>query len=357
MNNAKNIYTLDIVRCIAILFVVSIHVLQLIGHFYWKWLWYVAYLGVDIFFALSGFLIGNIIISACNNSSDTFPSKKVILFLYRRLMRTAPLYFLFLGINWIINTIYIRNDLHPDRSYLFWCQNLLKVPDHFFGESWSLCVEEWFYLSASILLSVFLFCMQKINITIYKKLILFCIAYVIVIIIYRYNFADNNYDEFKITIFRLDAIAYGLIAAAIHRYHPTFFKWKAMPVITIALLISGILLFLLASKIGIYYSLYYLIMGVGLALSVVVMRNMNDFFIERFYHVIPIFFSKISYSMYLVNLPVIALIKKYLLSGREFNFTIRVCVSFIIITLVSFVCHYFIETPILKLRDRLIKIS
>lgn len=104
-------------------------------------------LGVNIFFALSGFLIGGIILRDFEPGM-TFSGVKV--FYQRRWMRTIPLYWTFLGIS--VFTSIAGFGLAPEVNakcilYIPFLQNLAwALPAGWYQESWSLAVEEWFYL-------------------------------------------------------------------------------------------------------------------------------------------------------------------------------------------------------------------
>lgn len=92
-------------------------------------------LGVDLFFALSGFLIGGLIL----DSGEGFREKSVLTgFWLSRGLRTLPNYFLFIGINVALWTWVYTHPAIPWvqvwRS-LFLCQNLLHAPGWFFVES------------------------------------------------------------------------------------------------------------------------------------------------------------------------------------------------------------------------------
>jgi peptidoglycan/LPS O-acetylase OafA/YrhL len=103
-----------------------------------------ATLGVEIFFVLSGFLIAPGLFAVAEGRMTASR------FWLRRAWRTLPSYYIFLGINLLI-AAWFAHDRVPDVSYLFFSQSLIAPPaSTFFAESWSLAVEEWFYLSAAI---------------------------------------------------------------------------------------------------------------------------------------------------------------------------------------------------------------
>ena len=149
----NRIFGLDLMRFFAIVFVVFGHIwyvfpqLHFMGHI---WVF-----GVEVFFVLSGFLIGGILIKVLEKEV----SKRALYnFWVRRWFRTLPNYYLFLLIN-IIAFSYFKDSYQWNYSYLFFLQNLAWMPERFFSVSWSLAVEEWFYLIVPSL--VFILCIAK----------------------------------------------------------------------------------------------------------------------------------------------------------------------------------------------------
>ena len=101
--------------------------------------------GVELFFVLSGFLIGQILI---RNGSDLGQAGNVAFFYVRRWFRTLPLFFLFLIVNIAFERFFRA---HPvgfgeGLSHGFFLRNFASFQMTFFPESWSLAIEEWFYL-------------------------------------------------------------------------------------------------------------------------------------------------------------------------------------------------------------------
>jgi peptidoglycan/LPS O-acetylase OafA/YrhL len=142
------VFGLDVLRAAAIMMVVCAHAfvvlyphfgdaLGVFGHggFY----------GVELFFVLSGFLIGQILIRAGNNLDK---AGAVAVFYVRRWFRTLPLFFLFLLINVVFERLFRAHavGLTEALSHGFFLRNLVALRLTFFPESWSLAVEEWFYL-------------------------------------------------------------------------------------------------------------------------------------------------------------------------------------------------------------------
>lgn len=101
-------------------------------------------LGVEIFFALSGFLVGRQLLLVAEGRASARR------FLARRWYRTLPNYYLFLAINaalafWVVD----RSGL--DARFLAFGQSFaVPAAGDFFPESWSLAIEEWFYLLAAM---------------------------------------------------------------------------------------------------------------------------------------------------------------------------------------------------------------
>jgi peptidoglycan/LPS O-acetylase OafA/YrhL len=83
----KRIYGLDILRAVAILDILIGHSLTHAN------IDFGLFDGVNLFFVLSGFLIGKILIK---NMEREFTIKSLYTFWYRRWMRTLPAYFLYL---------------------------------------------------------------------------------------------------------------------------------------------------------------------------------------------------------------------------------------------------------------------
>src|ERR1041384_552442 len=149
--NPNRVYGLDILRALAILFVIIGHggyflppKAQTINSFF-------VFDGVSIFFVLSGFLIGGILIK--NLENKTINKRLLLDFWIRRWFRTLPNYLFILVIVTALNVLFTDGfSINYIKRYFIFSQNLFYQHPSFFPEAWSLSVEEWFYLLIPVII-------------------------------------------------------------------------------------------------------------------------------------------------------------------------------------------------------------
>ncbi|HEX4261205.1 MAG TPA: acyltransferase [Acetobacteraceae bacterium] len=96
---------------------------------------YLGAAGVELFFSLSGFLIGRLLIDLAEGG---LRPARIGRFLGRRWLRTLPLYYAVLGFSiWLF--------ARPDWPSLFFMQNFYPEASRVVPVSWSLVMEEYFY--------------------------------------------------------------------------------------------------------------------------------------------------------------------------------------------------------------------
>lgn len=143
----KRSFGLDLVRSCAIIPVMAEHFLVFALRKPPAWIYALGAFGVGIFFVLSGFLIGGIILRQFTPGID---KREIRTFYMRRWMRTLPLYWVFFFVAMFVGVAGV--ELAPEFNatcliYLLFLQNLFwPIPVQWYQESWSLAVEEWFYL-------------------------------------------------------------------------------------------------------------------------------------------------------------------------------------------------------------------
>jgi peptidoglycan/LPS O-acetylase OafA/YrhL len=134
---------LDTLRAAAIVLVMLFHYQIFVSHeSTFGVLGDIGWVGVDLFFALSGYLIGHQILSALANRRE-FSLKT---FYIRRFLRTLPNYYVVLALYFLIPWFRGKGELPPLWKFLSFTQNYDLRAGTAFSHAWSLCVEEQFYL-------------------------------------------------------------------------------------------------------------------------------------------------------------------------------------------------------------------
>ncbi|MEJ0066771.1 MAG: acyltransferase [Caulobacteraceae bacterium] len=134
---------LDLLRAWAIVWVMLTHggMFGLIGDD--NWFAGYGWMGVDLFFTLSGYLIaGQLLRPFARGQSPNYAR-----FFARRLLRTLPAYLVVVALYFLFPVLQDRDQIQPLWRFLTFTQNLGTNPaGKTFSHAWSLCVEEQFYL-------------------------------------------------------------------------------------------------------------------------------------------------------------------------------------------------------------------
>jgi len=356
----NRVFGLDLMRTIAILTVVLVHA-SMLENVDTNFPWIRLIDGVELFFVLSGFLIGGIIIKNFQKKS-TFGSKDVCHFWIRRWFRTLPNYFLILILNIIV--VYfgiIKGDFTQfNWKFFFFLQNFTQPFYDFFWESWSLSIEEWFYILFPVILMVFYLIFK--NKTSKKNIFLLAVCiFLITPVLLRFFIASKfEVDRFwlgvrvyKVVIYRLDGIAFGLLGAFIKYYYPKIWFKSRNVAFVLGLLLSYVILYStwlpndFSTKV---YKLSLQSLGCFLLLSKFDSLKTAPRFLTR----VVTHISLISYSMYLINSALVAQViydnfpphgtkTAWLLFG----------IYWVIVIVASTLLYKYYEKPMMDLRDKI----
>ncbi len=214
---------LDGLRGLAILFVVVWHYVTCLiipdpgtAGFYLMTPLQLAWSGVDLFFVLSGFLIGGILLDARNSSSY------FLTFYMRRFHRIFPLYYLWLAIFYVVLASGVDslraglfNAALPLWSYPLYLQNtFMAARQHFgagwLGVTWSLAVEEQFYLVLPFVVKFF-----RIG-TLTKFIIAAILAAPLIRLTFHFN-GNEYYGPYVLLPSRADSLGCGVLLAILLR--------------------------------------------------------------------------------------------------------------------------------------------
>ncbi len=376
INSDNRIFGLDLLRCLAIFLVIFGHASYILPKPYCKIHdEFVLLDGVNLFFVLSGFLIGSILIKRINQETK-FSFSSLLNFWMMRWLRTLPAYFFTLIIIIVIKSKYDVNFKIDQQvlMYFVFLQNFAIHNMPVFGESWSLSIEEWFYLLFPVLI-IFATYISTDK----KRVILICIFIFllfpsIVKVIKFVEFKDNNdysWDkEFRrLVITRLDSIAFGILGAYLSFYYQyNWIKYKRKALYLGALIM---LLVIVMSKINVnnmlvtFYTtvIYFPLSATGILLFLPYLSNMRIG--KGAFSKIVTYISIISYSLYLINY---SLLRQFIIKDVLYNNIIaKIHISAAATYLIEYVSYWillfalshlmfiFVEHPFIKNRKKIIK--
>jgi peptidoglycan/LPS O-acetylase OafA/YrhL len=363
--NNDRIFGLDLVRTIAILWVVFSHIHYLIDSVNPTLISFsglFGYSGVELFFVLSGFLIGSILLKLF--VKEDFKFSNLFVFLKRRWFRTLPNYYLILIINLLV-AAFLSYPMDEWWNYFFFLQNFSNYKITFFNESWSLSVEEWAYILTPFALLI------ASKLFLKNKKYGFLITTILMIIVFhfiRFLFQKNNTlsdmnqwntDLKSVVIYRIDSILFGFVIAWIHYYFTDVLKKYA-----VYLFIISLHLFVLQFSVlnafnfelnatPIYFDVFYFSLSsltFALALPVFIYWEKANNWLSK-----PVtFMSKISYSIYLLHYSIISVLIKYFLSSFEITLPsfMLIFIYLVLTILFSYFLYRFYEKPMMDLRDK-----
>lgn len=329
---------LDFYRGLAILAVVFFHFGPVLKY---------GYIGVDLFFVISGYLVGGILVEKYRKGSIKFWK-----FFLKRGFKIWPSYYFFLFFGNAI-AYYLYVDSNPDAyipfndllRYLFFYRNYTGVPQHWnFDHVWSLCIEEHFYILFPIALMITLL-MGRVS---DKKIYVICALTIISGFVFKFlslNFTGGQ-DTYSATHNRLDALAYGILLYMINQKLTKSFKWRKY------IAAGGIILLGLFIAIQEYYStliydkiLFHSLLPLAFSLLI-----LGTFFLDYSKLLVIRFMAYYSYNWYLWH----PLLIFYIYNTIGINFT-GFMVYLIASFLMAFISTIIVEEYFLKLRGSIFK--
>jgi peptidoglycan/LPS O-acetylase OafA/YrhL len=298
--------------------------------------------GVELFFCLSGFLIGGILLGL----EASAPSRRTIgVFYVRRWMRTLPLYY------FVLFAISDFPQLDPHQrvgflSFVTLTQNLFgrMPPGDWFAISWSLTIEEWSYLLLPLVIFG-LFGRSKRPV-LAGTLALCLLAFIVRVVLLS---RTGSWDGIVRTSVpgRLDAICYGVLSVvAFRQFRDAYLRWiKRFWWALVALFLFNTYLFWHDSLLdGIYGRLFALPVtsfSFAALLPLIMDLQLPGFLAAIIRHI-----AKISYGMYLFHWPVYFLTVETVADIQYAPLPVFIFGTM----LVASVVYYLVEQPILRLR-------
>jgi len=308
----KRIPQIDGLRALAILLVISFHYINnqltdavsVIAKFFY-FITSFGWAGVDLFFVLSGFLIGSILIN--NKEKGNYFST----FYIRRLVRIIPNYYFLIVVFIVISQINFfstdyfvsGNNVIPTWSYFFMVHNLYMAAIHNMGNSamsvtWSIGIEEQFYL-------IIPFVIYYLKPKLLPFLLICCIISANIFRLFHPILPSENFSiaAYVLLPCRMDAISFGVLIAWINSNYNLTELVKKYYIKIIACMFSivalcGLLLFFYKDIGIIRNSLFALFFSFAIVVGLAKPDSLYGNFLEnKLFNWI----GKISYSLYLFH--------------------------------------------------------
>ncbi|MBF6652535.1 hypothetical protein C3B47_06455 [Flavobacterium columnare] len=345
---------LDFLRGIAILLVLFRH------QFLFYWTKNMGWIGVDLFFVLSGFLVSGLLFKEYKiyNKID---GKR---FLIRRAFKIYPIFYLF----YLLYLVpFFKNDMMLDFrkiiTDLLFLQNYATGWGYAYAASWSLAVEEHFYFG---LVFIFYFIsnnklkdIKKVQTDFFveKILVLILVLILLLRVISNVYFEGQFIRNFTMTHLRIDALLFGVLISYLYHFKEHFFRKKFNNLRYYLFFIAVLFLIFtpfieplnsfFVKTIG--FTMVYIAFGVLLC-YVLLIPNINEILDRVLSKFLVDLIAKIgfcSYSIYVIHTFVIFWIHQFKIENHYINF---IFVVFCSCFLGYFMTHY-IEKYFLKVRE------
>ncbi len=341
---AANVAPLDVLRSLAILLVFSGHFAESFGADGWVNRFpavYFGWTGVDLFFVLSGLLIGIQLWKELKRTGRI----KVPVFLLRRGLRIWPLYYALVAFILFESLVF-----HRELSG-FWA-DLTFLSNYFhnqIGGGWSLSTEEQFYVLTPLSLLLLSRILPLRRMWVFPVTVLLCLPAIRALMISAYGAAAARQRMYFPIYTHSDGLAIGILLAWTAVIHPQFLNTAiARKLIPQVGAIAAVAVYLWNRNIFNYTSLA-LIYG-AMTLWALTVRQPKGLLNWQGFYII----SRLSYGIYLNQFGLLPRIGPWLrpLKGAgTLGLLAGFLVAFAGCALFAFVTFLLIERPFLALRD------
>ena len=328
------------------------------------------FFGMDLFFILSGFLIGSILLRSLESSG----TQNLRRFYIRRISRTFPSYYFVLTYLAVTTALTANQRAHLPFEY-FYGTNFLSLlrTDVIMFWGWSLALEEQFYLTVPILFFV-LYRLKSDRARIGLLVAIWLSALVIRLVIYYVRAPWTDLSLYEALYFRphtrFDTLIAGIILAFVHRrYGDALTQWLKAPFHRALLSLSSLTCLWILLKPWLFGAEHVQIVHVfawGTVTSIMyfgwlILLLHGDGWIHRALS-FPIFrrIATLGYGVYLIHIPLldhVAVPVARALQERHVSMLVIWPLSLAGLMISSlglaYVLHVVIEKPALRLRERL----
>ena len=355
---------LDSLRAIAVVWTMLFHSF-LVGGLgeQWSWLSRYGWMGVDLFFVLSGFLIGQQVLAPLARGEGlSFRD-----FWLRRAFRILPAYWAVLALYLLWPDFREAPGMEPWWKFAGFFVNLSidYTANAAFSHAWSLCVEEHFYVLFPLLAVAFARRgSRNALVAIVMALVLGGIALRTAIWLHDSSLGDDRNwfveDIYYPTWNRLDGLLAGVALAVWKTWRPA--QWARVAthanlVCVFGLLTLAVCFWLFRERTGLLgNSVGWPVLSAALAMLVFAAAQPHGWLGGR---AVPGagWLAAVSYSLYLIHKPVYGLVEWQWGEVLEGRGVVAFLAYGIASLLAAAALHYAVERPALWLRDRVLRRS
>lgn len=361
-------YGLDHLRAFAISYVFMFHYQgKIFGHPEWtteagRFGW----TGVDLFFVLSGFLISSQLFAQLKHGKQIAYRD----FFVKRFFRIIPAFAVVTAIYFSFPGFHEKPALAPLWRFLTFTANFGLNKEDFgtFSHSWSLCVEEQFYLFLPLTLIVFQY-FNKLTKAYWLLIIFFTAGFFLRI--YSWNELylpelprERNALYWSMYIYyptynRLDGLLAGVTVAILYEFFPKVWSRIAPygnQFILLSLAVLGVAYYMCYIRFNYYASIYgFPLVAFGYALMIIAAVSPYSILYRR-KSKWTAQLATLSYSIYLLHKGIIYLTQTSLGQwGIDRNSNLTLVCSFIFSIAAAWLLNRVVERPFMKLKNKFLK--
>jgi peptidoglycan/LPS O-acetylase OafA/YrhL len=365
----QKLHGLNHLRALAIVLVLLYHYCKLFPHPAWTNAWgSFSWIGVDLFFVLSGYLIASQLFERIKNNHPVNLRE----FYIKRFFRIIPAYLTVVFFYFAIPEFKEHKGLPPLWKFLTFTQNfgLDLRTQKAFSHAWSLCIEEQFYLLFPLALLLLTFTKEK-------KIILWCLLFLfastILLRLLSWNIflapleGDPDFGPnwakyiYYPTYNRLDSLLVGISLAAVSKFFPqtkTFFDRNYIVFLIGGLFLIAVSYFICKEQTSFSASIFGFSL-VALSFGCITAAALSpNCFLYKYGSKITSAIALLSYSVYLLHKGIIHLTQDICTKkGFDVESTSVFLLSMTATFIAAWILYLVIEKTFMKIRAIILKKS
>jgi peptidoglycan/LPS O-acetylase OafA/YrhL len=331
-----------------------------------SWVVSFGWLGVDLFFVLSGFLIAGQLLRPW--ATGLKPDYRR--FFERRLLRTIPAYLSIVALYFTFPALRDRENIQPIWQFLTFTENFGLRPPQTFSQAWSLCVEEQFYLVFPAVVAII-----ALRPSIAK--VIGCVVALLIAgailrgYVWLHDVAGEPFDInstvahpkiymamiYYPTWMRLDGLIMGVVTAIVQTFRKGLWQVvteRANLFLLVGLMGIGAAIFFFKDQIPTFWPTVfgYPLVSASMAL-VVAAGSSNNSVIGRYSVPGAGALATCAYSLYLSHKIVFHVVDEVSSHMPEWAQHIRLVIALLGALVLGALLYWLVERPFLRLRDRL----